>query len=288
MKKFFNLLIVLISLSILFTACYGSWNIFYDGNNVDNRTKEVLQITNAQDPLFAASGIASLSGSYNVLVVTDTHFGYGYKEAPLAELYAWLDSVKNTSAAPVFAICLGDAVDTGDQSQYDEYLAFCNNLMNNYGIKLFFNSCGNHDIYQSHWGNWQSNCYPHTSLYKFETSGFSWYSLDTASGTISRQQYENIVNAFAADTKPKIVFSHYPLTEYHFAFGIGETTERNLLITKFLQNNVKCYLGGHNHYSHSSYIGLNDYCCPSFRFNRKWAVLHVNENEGAATVSFVH
>ena len=277
MKKFFNLLITFIAFSLLFSSCYGSWNIFYEGNNVDNRTGNLLNISPALE----------YSGNYNVLVLTDTHFGYSMKEAPLPALYNWLESVKNTPAAPVFAICLGDAVDTGAQEQYNEYLNFCNTLMTVYGIKVVFNSCGNHDIYQSHWGNWQANCYPHTSFYKFETAGFSWYSLDTGSGTISRQQYDIFVKAISNDSKPKVVFSHYPLSEYRLAFGLGETTERNLLIHNFLKNNVKCYMGGHNHYTHYENLGFNDYCCPSFRFNNSWAVLHINESAGTAVVEFI-
>ena len=89
-----------------------------------------------------------------------------------------------------------------------------------------------------------------------------------------------------ADPNPKIVFSHYPLSEYHLAFGLGDTTERNLLISTFLKNNVRCYFGGHNHYSHFSDMGLYDYCCPSFRFNEAWTVLHVNENDGTAVAEF--
>ena len=66
----------------------------------------------------------------------------------------------------------------------------------------------------------------------------------------------------------------------------GDTTERNLLISTFLKNNVRCYFGGHNHYSHFSDMGLYDYCCPSFRFNEAWTVLHVNENDGTAVAEF--
>ena len=277
MKKFFNLLIVLLVSSVLFTSCYGSWNIFYDGNNVDNRTKNLVNISPALE----------LSGSYNVLVLTDTHFGYKMKEAPLAALYVWLDSVKNTPAAPAFAICLGDAVDTGAQEQFTEYLAFCNTLMTQYGIKVVFNSCGNHDLYQSHWGNWQANCYPHTSFYKFKTANFSWYSFDTASGTLGTNQLDVMKKDMEADPNPKIVFSHYPLSEYHLAFGLGDTTERNLLISTFLKNNVRCYFGGHNHYSHFSDMGLYDYCCPSFRYDDEITILHIDETNGTAVADFV-
>lgn len=284
MKKIFC--IFLTALSILFVSCYGSWNIFYDGNNVDSRTHSLKNITTAESAEFAASGVAALSGSYNVLVISDSHFGYKMKDAPLQNLYNWLNSVYGTPEAPRFAISLGDSTDTGSQEDYNEYLALCNKLKNDYGINIVFNAAGNHDIYQSHWDNWQANCYPHTSFYKFETSGFSWYSLDTASGTLGRQQYEIFIQAIEADPKPKVVYSHYPLTEYHLAFGLGETTERNLLIDKFIRNNVKCYLGGHNHYSVYHNNGFNEYCCPSLRFNGSWTVLHINETAGTASADF--
>ena len=210
------------------------------------------------------------------------------KDAPVLALFNWLDSVKGTALAPSFAICLGDAVDTGAQAEYTEYITFCKNLIDNYGIKIVFNAAGNHDIYQSHWGNWQSNCYPHTSFYKFETAAFSWYCLDSASGTISRQQYDIFKSAIEKDSKPKVVFSHYPLTEYNLAFGYGETTERNLMIDDFIRNNVKAYFGGHNHYSNYDYNGFNDYCCPSFRFNGSWTLLHIDEAARTATASFIN
>lgn len=287
MKKFFNFTISIFLISVFFVSCYGSWNPFYEGNNVDYRTGAMLNLTDSTNTEFAASGVSGLSGKYNVLILTDTHFGYKNKEAPLPQLFAWLDSVKDTPAAPAFAICLGDAVDTGAQAEYTEYITFCNKLISDYGIKIVFNTAGNHDIYQSHWENWQANCYPHTSFYKFETAGFSWYSLDTASGTVSRQQYDIFKSAIEKDSKPKVVYSHYPLSEYNLAFGYGETTERNLLIDDFLKNNVKAYFGGHNHYSDYDFNGFNDYCCPSFRFNEKWTVIQIDEAAGTAIATFI-
>jgi hypothetical protein len=152
---------------------------------------------------------------------------------------------------------------------------------------MIFNSCGNHDIYQSHWDNWKNNCYPHTSFYKFKTAGLSWYCLDTASGTLGRQQYEIFKREVESDSNSKIVFSHYPLTEYDLAFGLGETTERNLLISSLLKNKVLCYFGGHNHYYHYLDMGLKDYCCPSFCYNEKWVLLNVDEEKKAVKVEVI-
>ena len=77
-KSLYHSLIVVSLIAILivtFTACYGSWNFFYEGNSVDERTKGMKYLSDAGDSRFAASGISSLNGKYTVLVVTDTHFG---------------------------------------------------------------------------------------------------------------------------------------------------------------------------------------------------------------------
>ena len=289
LKRFF--LFAALSLACLLTlsSCYGAWNFWDPGNDVDKRTQKLTRLTAQNDSDFAAAGISELKGKYTVLVISDAHFGNKKKDINTKTLYDFLDKLKKESPEkyPKFMLSLGDSVDIGFSEFFEKYKSFCDTLEKDYGISLIFNSCGNHDIYQNNWENWQKTCYPHTSFYKFETAGFSWYSLDTGSGTISRQQYDIFVNAISNDTKPKVVFSHYPLSEYRLAFGLGETTERNLLIHNFLKNNVKCYMGGHNHYTHYENLGFNDYCCPSFRFNNSWAVLHINESAGTAAVEFI-
>ena len=107
---------------------------------------------------------------------------------------------------------------------------------------MIFNTCGNHDLYQGHWDNWKDACYPHTSFYKFQTSGFSWYALDTASGRICPNQFNLLKEEISKDPKPKVIFTHYPLTEFRvLGIGLDETTERNLLIDLFAKNNVLLY-----------------------------------------------
>ena len=284
MKKGFKFLIIatLLFLSSTFLSCYGSYNIFYKGNDVDYRTENMLSLTDSSDAKFAASGISSLSGKYDVLIITDSHFGSKISSTFVDDLYKWLDSVKGTDKAPVFALSLGDSVDTGAQAEFDEYNKFCNKLKSDYGMKIIFNAAGNHDLYQSHWDIWKDNCYPHTSFYKFQTSGFSWYCFDTASGTIGEQQYKKIRQEISSDPRPKIIYTHYPLTEFNLAFGISDTTERNLLISDFAKNNVKCYFGGHNHYYRYDYLKFHNYCCASFRYDNEVTILHVDETQGTA------
>ena len=77
------------------TSCYGSWNFFYKGNNVDERTKS-LTILSDRDEDFEKSGISKLGGKYTVLVMT-VHPGYGGQEfieetvAKIAELKKYID-----------------------------------------------------------------------------------------------------------------------------------------------------------------------------------------------------
>ena len=279
---------LLLSLFALLSSCYGSWNFLYEGNNVDERTKSLKHISNANDEEFAAAGISSLKGKYTVLVISDTHFGNKKKDVDYSLLLSWLDQMRGKPDYPVFAICLGDAVDIGMQYEYDLYLEFCNKLRNDYGIKLIFNSCGNHDIYQGNWDNWEKNCYPHTSFYKFNTSKFSWYCLDTASGTIGLKQYQKLSEEIKRDPRPKIIFTHYRFIKFNFdCANMAETTERNLLISDFYRNNVKAVLGGHNHTQTEDNLGFKDYGIPSLGYFERWGLLHVDEKTGEVSLDFL-
>lgn len=282
---FITLLFFLLS---LLSSCYGSWNILYEGNNVDERTKSLRYISNKNDEEFAAAGIASLKGKYTVLVISDTHFGNKKKDIDYSLLFNWLDQLKGKPDYPVFAIHLGDAVDIGNQYEYDLYLNFCNKLKNDYGIKLIFNSCGNHDIYQNNWDNWEENCYPHTSFYRFNTSRFSWYCLDTASGTIGIKQYKKLCEELEKDSRPKIIFTHYRFIRFNIdCTNMAETTERNLLISDFYRNNVKAVLGGHNHDPTEDNLGFYNYGIPSLGYYEKWGLLHVDEKAGEVSLDFL-
>lgn len=285
MKKYLYGFLILVFLSLIFSCYgYGSWNVFEEDNNVNNRTKSILKISEENDEEFASAKVASLKGKYDVLIVSDVHCGSRKDSSDLDDaLLNWLDSVRGTPHAPVFAICLGDATDLGTQDDFDEYLEFCNTLVQKYDIKIVFNACGNHDIYQSHWANWEKYCYPHTSFYSFKTSGFSWYAFDTASGVVGKQQYEILEKELLSDPNPKIVYSHYPLSAFRpIGGGLNDSAERNLLINAFTTNNVKCYFGGHNHYIRYADLGFHDYCVSSYRYKKSWMVLHVDEDNGTA------
>ncbi len=92
-RNFFRyVLISLISL-VLFASCYGSWNFWYSGNDVDKRTENLRYLTN-DDSAFAASEISDLHGEYTVLVISDSHFGSKRKKISGEPLFSYLDKLK--------------------------------------------------------------------------------------------------------------------------------------------------------------------------------------------------
>jgi len=274
-------------LVLLLSSCYGSWNVFYEGNDVDKRTEELLLLNNTNEE-FAASGISALTGSYTVLVISDIHFGSDKKEIETDNLFAWLDGMRGKTSYPSFVLSLGDVVDTGKPEQYSLYQSFCHKLKSEYNLPLILHACGNHDIYQNNWDNWKANCYPYTSFYKFYTEKFSWYCLDTASGTIGQKQYKKLLSDFNRDSRPKIIYTHYPFTRFNIdCANMAETTERNKLLSDFSKNSVKCVLGGHNHNQTFDDLGFLDYGIPSLGYYKSWGLLYIDENAASARVEFI-
>lgn len=271
----------------ILSSCYGSWNFFYDGNDVDERTKVCKKLTDA-DYDFAKSKISSLGNKYTVLVLSDTHFGSNKKEIKYQKLLDYLTSIRGSENYPAFAICLGDSTDIGTQTQFDEYKKFCDTLVSDYGLGIVMNVCGNHDAYQNNWDNWKANCYPYTSFYTFETQKLSWYCLDTVSGTIGLEQYNKVKEMFARDSRPKIIFTHYSLTRFKYdCANMAESTERNLLLSDFAENKVLCLLGGHNHIPSCDDLGYKVYCIPSFGYKESWGLMHVDEENENVYVELV-
>ena len=279
-------LIFIFMLLPLVTACYGSWNFLYEGNNVDKRADVCKCLNN--DSEFIASHIPSLGSKYTVLIITDTHFGNTKREVNCDKLFNYLRSIKGSSDYPSFVISLGDSTDHGQTGQFEKYNDFCQTLISKYGLNIVLNACGNHDIYQNNWANWEENCYPHTSFYTFHTKKFSWYCLDTASGTVGESQYSQLNELFDNDSCPKIIYTHYPFTRFNYdCSNMAETTERNKLLSDFARNKVLCVLGGHNHTQTFDDLGYKDYGIPSFAYDEMWGLLHVDEDEETVELEFI-
>lgn len=293
MKSSFRYLLILLISLFCFSSCYGSWNFWDEGNDVDKRTQNLTYL-NDDNQIFEAAAISNLNGKYTVLVISDPHFGNKRKKITGEPLFKYLDNLKTLKTAepdkyPKFVLSLGDSVDIGFEGQYQLYIEFCEKLKNEYELPIIFNSCGNHDLYQNAWDNWSKYCYPYTSFYKFKTEKISWYCLDTASGTIGLNQYRLLMEDIKADSRPKIIFTHYPFVRFNYnCSNMAETTERNKMISDFSKNKVICLLGGHNHTQTYNDLGYPDYGIPSFGYDDEWGLLFVDEDAGAARLEFCH
>lgn len=269
-------IIFLITFTFFNSCKYGSDNLFYTGASVNERTKDGIT--------FLEDNPVQGKLKYNVLIFSDTHFGVKTKTPPYQKLYEYLDKIKETSDYPAFAIALGDLTDTAGVEEFEQYDDFIQTLENKYNLKTY-NIIGNHDCYLSGWDNWKNNCYPHTSFYKFETSNFSYYFLDTGTGTIGKNQLNHLKKEIQKDSKPKVVCSHYPLYTSTVLFCLSDTYERNESIALFQKENVKIVLSGHFHESETVDLGtFYQETNTSFTEYEKFGILKVDEKNN--TVEF--
>lgn len=270
-KKYLLNIILCICIFVC-TACkYGSNNLFYEGTSVTERTKNGIT--------FLEDSPAKDLKNYNVLIFSDTHFGVKTKTPPYQKLFNYLDSIKDKSEYPAFAIALGDLTDTAETQEFEEYQNFIQTLEKDYSIKTY-NIIGNHDCYQSGWDNWKTFCYPHTSFYKFETSNFSYYFLDTGTGTIGKNQLFHLENDMKKDSKPKIICSHYPLYTSTLLFCLSDSYERNELISLFQKYNAQVVLSGHIHKNETVDLGtFYQETITSFTYYQEIGLLRIDEEK---------
>lgn len=272
-------LIFFFLIGILFLSCqeYGTDNLFYRDNTVDNRVNKLEDITE--------SFFETLPEKYSFIIITDLHYGSVKKNPPKLpdkQFFEWLEKFDD-SEKPAFCLCLGDVADTGSSSQFKEFEELVEKLEEK-GIRVL-NSLGNHDLYNSGWEGWNATCYPYSSFYTFRTSSYSFYSLDTGSGDIGVNQMDVLISALKNDPRPKIIFTHYPLYTEKFFFNFDNTTDRNLLISYFSKCNVKMYLSGHLHkYEDYDFGSFQTYVIPSYRYNSAWALVNVNEKTQTYTL----
>ena len=264
---------------ILFISCkYGSDNLFYTGCSVDERTKNGIK--------FLPDNPAKNKSNYNVFLLSDIHFkgSETSKQDTLKKLYNYLGSIKNTNDFPAFIIALGDVTDTAGTDEYINYQNFVNHLKNQYNLTTY-TALGNHDCYQSGWRKWKDYCYPYTSLYKFETKSFSYYFIDTGTGTIGKNQFAHLKKEFEKDPKAKIILSHCPIYTKNLLLCIEDTFERNEFIALLQENNAKAFLSGHIHQSETIYLGgFYQNTNASFGYDKEFVILNVNEEK--QSVSF--
>jgi 3',5'-cyclic AMP phosphodiesterase CpdA len=272
--------IVFFALSLIFLSCKYGLNEFLSRNDdVNDRSQSLRDVSPP-----ASSAIPPSPAIFTCLILTDVHFG-APEYAPIDELIAWINSLQPQDK-PLFCLVLGDLVESGKESQYKEYAAFTARLKDETGMSAFdtYAVAGNHDLYNSGWKYWKQYAAPHLSYYRFSAAGFSWYFLDSANGTLGANQLYDFIDRAKSDSRPKLIFSHYPVYAGGvFYFSMSNSRERALLLDTFARTNTKLVLTGHWHEGGSYDFGaFKETTLKAFRQKKKWYTLAVDETAGTA------
>ena len=289
MKRSFLLKIILILWAFGFSSCkyytYGLEEFLYRSGTVEKRTESVLELTDQDVPVIPSEG------NYNILIVADIHFGHEtYKndvDLFITSITDYLNSMP-ADEKPLFCICLGDIAEHGLKSEFDDFSKFVNKL-SELGIKTY-SVLGNHDLYNSGWRIYKDVIFPFTSFYYFKTDVFSFYFIDSASGSLGKSQMNKLEGLLAKDENPKIVATHIPLyADGYFYFSMQNTTERNLLISMLAKNNVKAILSGHTHCMNFTNFGkFTEYNFPSVITYNNIGIVTVNQNDNSVYAKVIN
>lgn len=266
-------------LALATTSCgYGAFEIFHHGDFVDERADSMLELSAGR----VGQEFASISGTYTFVIFTDPHYGSKRGEnIDEEEFLEWMGSL-SSEQKPKFCICLGDIAEHGNESEFEDYCKFVEKIESR-GIPVL-NIVGNHDLFKSGWDDFSDLCFPYTSFYHFKTEAFSYYALDTGSGSLGPDQFKKLKRAMESDSLPKIVFSHYPIygSAYYGAsyYSLQNEEESTRLITLFENEGVTDVYAGHVHHHQSKNIGSYTEVNFDTFFNQEWAFVTVNQDNG--------
>jgi 3',5'-cyclic-AMP phosphodiesterase len=269
--------VVIICQVLMLAGCkfpwsYGVDEILYRNSPVTVRAAHLTEISESEKH----SGLPSV---YTVAIITDVHFGAAETRNCDDAFYNWLAAL-TAAERPAFCICLGDIAEHGYESEFNDYNDYVLKIQNDFGIKTY-TVLGNHDLYNGGWSYWKDSIYPYTSFYHFKTDTFSWYFIDSASGSLGPSQVRQLYIAMGTDESPKIVCMHYPLyAGGNFYFCLQDTVERNQLISEFAKENVKIVLVGHTHkHIETDFGSFLEENVPGFLDTAEWGLITVDENK---------
>lgn len=275
--------------SFALVSCnYGLYTVRFDEESVESRSAAVKSLSAADSPNFAGSGSP---GRFSFVVMTDVHMGNSRSDVPEGDFLDWFSaqvSAPDPGKRPVFAVSLGDNADGGHGDEYEKFREFGGKIAaaaQENGIPGFklYSIMGNHDTYNNGWENFRKTVFPNTSAYCFSDGGFSFYFLDSGSGTLGESQRKALKEKMEADPCEKIVFTHYPIyAGGNFLMTMQDTMERNWILTLFRKNGVKQIFAGHAHKNYGfDYGGWREDVIASFTFSRYFALVTVDEDEGS-------
>ena len=277
MRNYFFVLIM--AASALFVSCdYGIHEFLGREYPVTERAVKIndIKLTDSfNSPLEFLS-----KEKFSFLVISDVHIGSGKEKKDST----FIEAIKTLNEKPAFCICLGDVAHHGFEEEYKNYNTFIVESLAQEGIQTY-TIAGNHDLFNNGWEKYTKYIYPYTSFYRFQFNDFSFYFLDSASGSLGFQQTEALKKSFAEDKNIKYVFSHYAIySEDEFYWVYQKVEERNNLISLFAKNNVKAYFGGHIHaVLHTDFGKFQEVNVQAFYAPCSWVLVTVDMKTGEFT-----
>lgn len=279
---------LLIACAVFASSCsYGPYMFNVSEAKVDERATSIKNVD-------APDKGNAFGETYTFLIIADPHVGPrvsgSLADRFLAKYDAWMREADEREK-PRFIINLGDVLDSGKQSQADDYQKMVGRMGSSIDrekedgeVLPHYSVIGNHDLYASDgWDVWERNFYPHTSYYRFTIGGFSYYFLDTGNGTLGKPQLEDLEKRLADDKNAKIVLMHYPVVS-DSSFCLQNTVERNRLLRDFANGNVKMIFSGHYHRGDTHRYGsMTEVTVKSFGFNGTALLVTVDESAQSIT-----
>lgn len=285
----------------LFSSCanIGFYQLLFGEDDVDERFNQFSNLSGSAPVL-----PKDTDGIYSFIVVTDIHIGaddvHTSKINDFIDELSVLFSSDDKTKIPRFIINLGDTGDGGHANEYTEFNKYfgengkIQNLAKEKGIVenasdfKIYSILGNHDLYNNGWTNWEKMVWPYTSTYYFpictdssdsSRNTFTFYFIDTGNGSLGKDQIEDFEDLIEDDSRPKIIFAHYPFYSDGTPFmAIEDTTERNYLLALFQKNNTKNLFGGHVHTNFTKDLGdFNQINTAALFKNGYYCLVTINE-----------
>ncbi len=260
---------LILLLPLICCSCNYGWYIFLFGEeSVESRADSLPLIEDVCPEVLPQ--FSTLPQTYSFMLITDPHIGaqiYDVHKDEFLELFTkLLGETEDEGKKPRFVISLGDNGDGGRAHEFRELNEMFDTMAKMAKEKGVVEKAsdfknlsvlGNHDLYNDGWENFKEIEEPFASLkkkgflssaYTFTDGTFTFYVLDSGSGTLGETQREIVKNAMENDSKPKIVLTHVPIyAGGNFLMTMQDTRERNILLTLFEKNNVKSLFCGHAH-----------------------------------------
>ena len=143
------------------------------------------------------------------------------------------------------------------------FKAWADTIANKSGTSIpWYTAVGNHDLLNEGWTYFKKYLYDTTPLrgasyFVLQAGAYDIYVIDTADATLGSAQYARLAKDLKADSKPKMVLSHYPIRGSSLLayYRLTDSIERAKLIELFGTTDVRQVFGGHWHYYMHEKVG---------------------------------